>query len=164
MNDALIKHVERALLVAIRDGDCLLARQTAASGRYATLSLRKSEMFDGRRNFRLHRIVLQHRIGRTLAPHEQALHMCDRPPCINPDHLYVGSHGDNMRDKRFAGTQYRPRGMKSPRAKLTDAQVLRIRERYARGGVSYKALGGEYGLTAEGIFRVVNNITWRHLP
>lgn len=32
-----------------------------------------------------------------------ALHICDNPPCVNPDHLYVGTKADNMRDKTGRG-------------------------------------------------------------
>ena len=73
------------------------------------------------------RDVLEARIGRRLERHEYACHHCDNPPCINPDHLYVGNAKSNARDMLV-----RKRRTKKPRPhtrfrKLTDEQVRAIR-------------------------------------
>ena len=52
-------------------------------------------------------------------------HRCDVRDCVNPDHLFIGSHLDNMRDMTFKGRQA-SRG-RHGRAKLTSAQVEEIR-------------------------------------
>jgi hypothetical protein len=44
-------------------------------------------------------------------------HSCDNPSCINPDHLELGSHADNMKDKSI---RERVHGEKNPNAKYTD--------------------------------------------
>jgi len=51
----------------------------------------------------VHRIVLERKLGRRLVKGEEAMHTCDNPPCLNPGHLRVGSHADNMRDAKAKG-------------------------------------------------------------
>lgn len=46
-------------------------------------------------------------------------HTCDNPSCINPDHLVLGTHADNMEDK---STRKRIHGTKNPASKFTDEQ------------------------------------------
>jgi HNH endonuclease len=48
---------------------------------------------------RLHRLVLERKLGRPIRPGFHALHHCDNKRCVNPDHLYEGTHKDNMRDR-----------------------------------------------------------------
>jgi hypothetical protein len=47
---------------------------------------------------KVHRLVLEDTIGRSLSAGERACHVCDNPPCANPAHLFVGSVIDNARD------------------------------------------------------------------
>jgi len=51
-------------------------------------------------NFGCARIVLEHALGRPLAPRMQANHHCDRPVCVRETHLYEGTHQENMDDCR----------------------------------------------------------------
>jgi hypothetical protein len=56
---------------------------------------------------RVHRKMLEFKLGRALEPGEHACHACDNPPCINPDHLYPATnqqnHLDGGRRKRMQG-------------------------------------------------------------
>lgn len=87
----------------------------------------------------------------------KVLHSCDIPCCINPDHLFLGTQVDNMRDRASKGRDPDTRGTKNGRAKLTEDQVRAIRaetgsnseiaKRYGVGKsmVSYIRLGRNWG-------------------
>ncbi len=55
------------------------------------------------------------------------LHRCDNPPCVNVDHLFLGTHQDNMTDKRVKGRAPGKPGETNPAAKLTQQQADEIR-------------------------------------
>lgn len=99
-------------------------------------------------------------------------HRCDNPPCVNPAHLFLGTHSDNMQDmlakgRGLKGVPSHPnsvrRGESNGSAKLTAEEVGVIRERYASGGVAYASLGEAYGVTAGMIWRIVRRKAWRHV-
>lgn len=83
-----------------------------------------------------------------------ACHRCDNPPCVNPDHLFIGERLDNNTD--MAQKQRTANGERRPQVKLTDAQVDAIRSRYAQGGVSQQALADQYGVSRPNISMIVN--------
>lgn len=91
------------------------------------------------------------------------LHHCDNPPCVRPDHLYIGTKRDNARDMHTRGRARDNRGDAHPQAKLNSTQVLKIRAAL-RSGESESSLAEKYGVN----FRTINYIgkrrTWRHLP
>lgn len=74
-----------------------------------------------------HRASWNEHIGRVPAG-MCVLHKCDVPNCINPDHLFLGTRFDNVKDMDAKGR--RPLGEECSYAKLTDAQVEGIRARY----------------------------------
>lgn len=103
-------------------------------------------------------------------------HRCDNPPCVNPGHLFLGTHDDNMADRSAKGRQAKGdtqgthtcpetvlRGSEHYAAKLTEADVLVIRARYA-AGATLKGLGAEYGVDHSTIRRAVIGKTWSHVP
>lgn len=89
------------------------------------------------------------------------LHKCDNPACVNPAHLFLGTHSDNMADMVSKGRKKGKRGGSNTSAKLTRVQVLEIRARYPQGGTSYRKLAKEYGVTNGAIENVVNRKTWK---
>lgn len=87
------------------------------------------------------------------------LHTCDNPPCVRPDHLFVGTDADNRADMVAKGRQVILHGEDHPRAKLSQADVDRIRSEVA-GGRMQKDLAAEYGVTRQLVSAIVNRKCW----
>lgn len=89
-------------------------------------------------------------------------HKCDNPPCINPEHLEVGTPADNARDMIERGRKVVTRGEARHNAKLTEDQVIQIRELYSEG-VGQMDLATRFGVTNKNISAIVLGKTWRHI-
>ncbi len=88
-------------------------------------------------------------------------HTCDNPPCVNPHHLVLGTHLDNIRDMIERGRGVRGESVGS--AMLTEEQVHAIRVRHAAGGITLAQLAAIYGVGAITIHCIVQRKTWRHI-
>lgn len=84
-------------------------------------------------------------------------HHCDNPPCVNPSHLFVGTRADNSADMVAKDRASRLRNERSPRARLTNAQVAEIRFRWSRGE-SAPTLGPEFGVHPATVSRIVRGL------
>jgi hypothetical protein len=95
------------------------------------------------------------------------LHRCDNPPCVRLDHLWLGTKGDNARDRHAKGRDsHAPRGDKrgerNGRAKVTEADVRRIRGMY-EDAVPVSDIAREYGLRKGAVYCIVSRRSWSHI-
>lgn len=87
------------------------------------------------------------------------LHRCDNRRCVNPKHLFLGTHDENMQDMSAKGRGTNSRKGKSPRAKLSESQVGEIR-RLAASGVLQKEIGEKFGICQRQVSRIVCRHNW----
>lgn len=90
-------------------------------------------------------------------------HKCDNPPCVNPEHLFVGTNADNIADMIAKGRAAIRKGELHHKAKLKDADVLSIRERYSQGGMPERGLATIYGVSSSTIDDIVHYRRWKHI-
>jgi hypothetical protein len=117
-----------------------------------------------RKDLRAHRMSYQ--LFNGPVPDELCvLHTCDNPPCCNPNHLFLGTHLDNAKDRDLKGRwRSNPRiGSTSPFAKLKETSVYEIR-RLERLGFSTRKLGRMFGVSSTTIQGIIKRETWKHVP
>ena len=84
-------------------------------------------------------------------------HTCDNRACVNPDHLFLGTHADNVADK--VSKKRQARGQKHGNAKLTEQQVLDIR----KDPRSLRKIAKDYNMDYTTISAIKKRITWKHI-
>lgn len=92
------------------------------------------------------------------------LHKCDNRQCVRPDHLFLGTKGDNNRDTVCKGRHKGggPPGELCGASKLTEQTVLAIREGYQEG-CSQRALARQHNTSKSAVGAIVRRETWRHI-
>lgn len=108
------------------------------------------------------------RIHRGEIPHGmQVCHKCDVRGCVNPDHLFLGTAHDNMRDASRKGRmawrpgemRNLPKGSDNPASVLKEAEVIAIKASNETG----RALAARYGVSGKTISRIKRGEAWRHI-
>lgn len=95
----------------------------------------------------------------------EVCHHCDNPSCVRPEHLFAGTHSDNMRDCANKGhnmLQRHPelrRGEKHPLAKLTAEQVIQIRQ----SDLTPTQLSKQFNVSRWMIRRILSRLAWKHI-
>lgn len=97
-------------------------------------------------------------------------HSCDNPLCVNPDHLLIGTHADNMNDMKVRGRAAKGdavarKGVLHGSAVLTEEQVREARRRYVKRSShsNAKTLAKEFGVSAGHMTKVLSGKLWSHL-
>lgn len=121
-----------------------------------------------------HRYAWQELVGAIPAGMDLC-HTCDNPPCVNPDHLFLGTRAENMADAARKGRTtsgdrnpariYRermPRGSRNNRAKWTEADIIEIRRLHA-SGIRQVRIAEQTGMSQTNVSRIVRRTHWRHV-
>lgn len=98
-------------------------------------------------------------------------HTCDNGLCINPDHLFLGTNSDNMKDAFSKGrlntndsSYHAKAGEENFNANLTELEVLEIRAFHEKTNCSYSQLAKRFGLKSRGhAYNIVKRIIWKHI-
>jgi hypothetical protein len=116
------------------------------------------------RSYGTHRVAWELTYG-PIPPGMLVCHRCDNPPCCRPDHLFLGTPGDNMRDMRDKGRARTAgrRGEQTGRALLTEEQVRMVRRRRA-DGETMANLARELRVSFGAIRSIVLGLNWAWLP
>jgi len=96
-------------------------------------------------------------------------HHCDNPPCVRPDHLFLGTHADNMRDAFVksrglfnSSFPHISAGEQNGLSKLTDIDVRQIRISRAAGARPVD-LARIYGIDRCTVWTICTRKTWKHV-
>lgn len=119
---------------------------------------------EGRRTETAHRVSWRLHFG-PIPEGLDVCHHCDNPPCVNPRHLFVGTAEDNMEDARRKGRASMPphrRGVTASNVRLSEEDVLAIRERAARGE-SDTTLAEAFGVNRGTVYCIVKRRNWAWL-
>lgn len=138
------------------DGSCWLwtaFRRTSGYGKFHT-----KDIPDMQTAHRFSYLLAYGEFDRSLL----VLHKCDNPPCVNPDHLFLGTPDDNMQDAvkkdRF------PRGVKRKGAILNWDDVFFLRHLYWAERKTRRELGKFFGVSSVTAENIAKHKKWRGSP
>ena len=144
---------------------CWLWTGATTSGKwnYGTLK-RQGRWWPAHRFFYIHLVA-------SIPDGKFVCHHCDTPRCVNPEHLYVGTQKDNMRDA--VERNARMLGTGRVNAKLTPEIVCEIRSLWAQGATTRKvktrkpfsarSIAEHFGVSTSTVVNVIHKYTWAWL-
>ncbi len=112
------------------------------------------------RMIKSHRFSYELNIG-PIPNGKMVCHKCDNRSCVRPDHLFIGTASDNMKDMIKKNRGNKAKGALAGQAKLSEGEVLKIRELYI--SFSQRDLARKYKVSKNTIAQIVNSITWKHI-
>lgn len=132
-----------------QSGDCWEWQGTRQHRGHGLLSVKG-------KNLKVHRISYELHVG----PIPIGLcvrHKCDNAPCVNPDHLEVGTRADNNRDRDERGRHVKLEGEAHGMCKLTDLQVAEIRRMGDERVLTRAAIARLYGISEGHVYALIRN-------
>jgi len=154
LNSRVSWHRRFAEKVTVRDGRCWEWVGSVGSDGYGQIGISGLN----RRAHRMSYIIHNGAIPEGMF----VCHTCDNRRCVNPDHLYAGTHGDNMKDRAARGRTRAPVGVRNGHAKLTPGKVRSLRKMVA-SGVPQHQIAAHFGVHQSSVSKVIHGVVWSHV-
>lgn len=156
-SNELIASAKRRLSQRVKqDGDCLLWQGCCGSRGYGCMAV-------GKKNREAtHRIAWA--IANNAVPPKGAhvMHSCDRPACVNPLHLSIGTAKDNQRDCLSKGRRNPLRGSRHPSSRYTEDQIIQAAALFAAGN-TYAQVSATVGINRGALMKTLQGHRWPHI-
>lgn len=133
----------------VPEAGCWLWEGDALSSGYGRMKLNGEQVRAHRVSYDLHKGPIPEGM--------HILHKCDTPACVNPDHLWAGTHAENMADRAAKGRGVR--GASVCTAKLNDESAMEV---YQAAG-SQRAIAKEFGISQFAVHQIKTKKTWKHI-
>lgn len=154
--DALRMQIERLSIPEPNTGCWLWMGDWSTGRHYGRVGI------GGGRTIRAHRVAFEIWNGPIPDGHE-VCHRCDTLPCVNPKHLFTGTHTDNMRDMAAKRRGRSPTGADNPRSVLTAENVAEARALYRAGQITQLVLATRFGVSEASMHAALTGETWAHV-
>jgi hypothetical protein len=108
-------------------------------------------------NYPAHKFIYEYVHNKKLTPGILVCHTCDNSICVNPNHLFEGTHKDNMTDRNNKNRQAKGEG--NGNHTLTEADVIEIRS----NKMGVMATAKKFGIHRSTVNRLRKGLSWQHL-
>jgi hypothetical protein len=143
-----------------KEGDCIVWTKSKIKNGYGRFALHQSSVLAHRFSAYLNGMIDDYRWSKSWNSNDFVCHKCDNPSCVNPDHLFVGTHQDNMDDRSSKGRNKALSGFSHPNCKTDRESFKRIKELSANGFFPSQ-IAKIVGLPILRVERIVYNITFK---
>lgn len=147
------------------EGECWLwegARNGSGAHRYGSFWAGESYPNGSPRFIGSHRFVWRIVVGE-IPDDQEVCHHCDVPHCVNPSHLFLGTHAENMGDCKRKGRAPRRYGTSNNKSKMTPSQVVEARAAFTGAHGETPMLARRYGISAPAMASILKGEHWKVL-
>lgn len=156
LDDSMKKSLIEKLMrnIEVDSKECWIWKKSTFSGRYGRITVGVKGMLAHKVSFILHKNIT---IGNLCV-----CHSCDVILCVNPDHLFLGTHKENSEDMVRKGRTQNQDGSLNPGTVLNEELVRQIKKRLSNGEKQNK-LAREFNVSKQTINNIAHNKSWRHV-